>query len=282
MTEILIDPVEQALRAFTTPRRLGASGEDELALADASRHIIHFQGQQLVLWSWGKREAVTILLLHGWESRASHMTAFVPALLQAGFRVLALDAPAHGDSDGQNTNVVDYGKAVVAVANAGARHDIGQFSAVIAHSLGSAAALYAFAHGVQVTASVHLCGPSSLSRVLRRGAKLAGMDAAHISALETQMAEEIQAPLQIMDLEQLQPGMQHRSLIMHDPLDREMPVEESLALAAAWPGSHITLLADVGHRRILRAPAVIQSVADFVGHALPHNLTSIHPFAGAA
>jgi hypothetical protein len=82
-----------------------------------------------------------------------------------------------------------------------------------------------------------------------------------------------------MDLEQLLFGMQHRALIMHDPLDREMPVEESLALAAAWPGSSISLLADVGHRRILRTPAVIKSATEFVTHALNHPRTQTQPTA---
>jgi pimeloyl-ACP methyl ester carboxylesterase len=241
---------------LTHPRRSPATPEDLTRLAGSERIAVDHRGVKLAVWSWG--QGLPVLLLHGWESQASHMTAFVKPLLQAGFRVLAMDAPGHGQSEGTTTEAVDYGRAVVSVVNA-----LGSF-AFIGHSVGSAAALYAFSQGVWAHASIHLAGPSSMERVLRRGAEAAGLDDAETRQVLERMAGQIGEPLEVMDLHRLQSGFRHRALILHDPEDREMPYAESVALAEAWKGSMLEPVTDVGHRRIVREPSVVESVARFV------------------
>jgi len=259
-TDTGIDPVSQVFTALTRPRRRPASPEQVQALSGATRHAVEHRGIALTAWSWGA--GAPVLLLHGWESRANHMVAFVPALVQAGFRAIALDAPAHGESPGEVTDVLDYGRAVAAAAA-----HFGPLAAVIAHSFGSAAALHAYAHGVRVQASVHLCGPASLTRVLQRAGAAGGLDAASITRIEALMAEHLGAPLSVMDLNSLRAGMVHPVLILHDPDDPELPVSESHALAQAWPGSTLSLVPGVGHRRILREPSVISSAVRFITDA---------------
>lgn len=241
MTDGFSDPVLAMLHAMTRPQRRPGSTEEKHALAGAIRHTVEHRGLSLAAWSWGS--GVPVLLLHGWESRASHMASFVPELLRSGLRPIALDAPGHGESGGDTTNVVDYGQAVVAVAA-----HFGPIGGVIAHSVGSAAALHAYAQGVRVHASVQICGPTSLRRVLRRGGKAAGLDIAEVARLEVLMAEQTGLPLEAMELTSLRSGMTHPALILHDPDDRELPVSESHSLAVAWPGSTLSLVAGLGHR----------------------------------
>lgn len=252
-------PVRPAhvLHAFTHPARRPATPADLQALASATRHNVTHAGQTLAAWRWGS--GAPVLLLHGWESRASHMAAFVPALLAAGLSAVALDAPAHGDSPGDSSNVVAYGQAVACAAQ-----QLGPLAGVIAHSVGSAAALHAYAHGVNVPASVHLCGPSSLKRVVRGMGRAAGLDAADVVQLEQLMAEQVGVPLSVMDLDQLLPVQPPATLVLHDPQDPEMPYTESLALVQAWPHARLVPIEGVGHRRILREPAVIAQAVGFI------------------
>lgn len=242
---------------FTRPRRRPASPEELQQLSTATRQLIEYRGLSLVAWSWGS--GPTVLLLHGWESRAGHMAAFVPWLTKAGFRAVALDAPGHGDSEGEVTDVMDYGKAVRAAADR-----LGPIAAVIAHSVGAAAAQYAYAHGLRVNASVLMCGPTSLTRVIQRTGVACGLDGAGISCLEALLCEHIGDQLSVMDLEALQVGRTHPALILHDPDDREMPVSESYALAAVWPGSQLLLVPGVGHRRIVASKDVVALTVDFL------------------
>lgn len=267
--------MDMILQAFTRPQRQAETEDDKKALAQARPVSIPYAGLELRAWTMG--QGPQVLLLHGWESRASHMAGFVAPLLRAGFSVTALDAPAHGASQGETTNVLDYGKAVVAVA----KH-LGPLTATIAHSVGSAASLYAFAQGAQVKASVHLCGPASLTRVFQHAARAGGLDEATRQQLEDMLASSIGAPLSSMDLTQLQHGMRHPALILHDPEDKEMPYTESQALAAAWPQASLVASAGTGHRRILRTPGIHAAAVSFIINKLAADIVERVVEAGDA
>jgi CheY-like chemotaxis protein len=96
--------------AFVMPRPTTETARDRELLATGTALNLDCG---LAGTAWGKGPPV--LLAHGWESRRSHWGAFVPALVQAGFSAVAIDAPAHGDSPGQRVNVLEYGKGIDAV-----------------------------------------------------------------------------------------------------------------------------------------------------------------------
>ncbi|MDF3834584.1 alpha/beta hydrolase [Cupriavidus basilensis] len=261
--------VAQALKAFIEPRRFAlAEGERQLLQSGRAQRIAH-EGAELAAWTWrGAREAAPpprVLLVHGWESRASHWGAWVPALTAAGFDVCVFDAPAHGDSAGTTSDVVACGRAIGSVARA-----LGPFDMAIGHSAGSAAALYAFAHGLEVRASVHLAGPSSLVRVLAYVARAAGLPEDLRPLLRERFERYLGQPATVMDLARLAPGLRHPALLLHDPEDAEMPYAESVALARAWPQAELVPAAGLGHRRILKdADVVARAVAFLQRHARP-------------
>src|SRR5687768_7183372 len=81
-------------RLFMTPSR-PALPADEQAFLDTGRHErVESPVGSLATWSWG--EGRTVLLVHGWGSRASRYRTLVPALLAAGFRAVAMESPGHG------------------------------------------------------------------------------------------------------------------------------------------------------------------------------------------
>jgi len=248
---------KKILSMLTKPRKKEESPEDISAVEGSTRHTISFRDYKLAAYSWGT--GAPVLLLHGWESRGSRMTGFVRGLVNAGLQPIALDAPAHGNSTGDEVSVIAYGEAVVVAAAY-----FGSVAGVIAHSLGSAAALYAFAHGVKVQASVHMCGPASLTRVIERAGVMGNLDKNGMEHLKTIFSENIGMPLQTMDLDILLAGMAHPALILHDPEDLEIPLSESQALATAWQGSRLQLVTGLGHRKIINDPRVIGSATSFI------------------
>lgn len=253
---------QQVFHAVTRPKRRPTSDEDSQALASGARHEFLHAGLKLAAWSWGNGDS-TVLLLHGWESRASHMAAFVTPLLKAGYRVVAFDAPGHGDSEGSVSDAVDYGRAVISAVAA-----LGKPAAVIGHSVGSAAALYAFSHELTVHASVHIAGPSSMERVLRRGAVAAGLSDQGVAEFLSLMTRQVGEPLSVMDLSNLSDGLKHPSLIIHDQQDKEMPYSESVELTNSWPLSTFMSVQGVGHRRILRDDDTILLATHYLAEKL--------------
>lgn len=252
------------LARLTRPRRSAPSSEQAAWLAGGARHDLDHGGGTLAVYRWDAAPAApTVLLVHGWESRAGAWHVLGPRLVEAGYGVVAFDAPAHGASTGSVTEVRGMGQAVVAVARR-----CGQIDAVIAHSLGSPASLYAFAAGLRVRASVHLAGPSSLLRALDRGAALARLGEAGGRALrERFMLATGYAPAE-MELARLADGLRHPALLLHDPDDGEVPYADSAALAAAWPHARLAPAAGVGHRRILDDEGVATRAVAFLGRHL--------------
>ena len=85
----------------------------------------------MAVTSWGSGSPA-VLLLHGWGGSRAQMTGFVNPLLAAGYRVVTFDQPAHGESDGKTTNILEIAPALGALA---AR--AGNFHAIVAHSFGT-------------------------------------------------------------------------------------------------------------------------------------------------
>ena len=90
--------------------------------------------QSIVTYSWGKG-AKTVLLLHGWESKAVDYYKLIPMLLKEGYQVLSLDFPAHGNSSGSQSSLPEFILVLKAYLKQASRID-----AIIAHSLGGTAA----------------------------------------------------------------------------------------------------------------------------------------------
>ena len=60
---------------------------------------------KLHCFSWGKGDK-TVILVHGWDARAIDFYKMIPPLVEAGYKVIAFDGPAHGDSEGERSHLM--------------------------------------------------------------------------------------------------------------------------------------------------------------------------------
>jgi pimeloyl-ACP methyl ester carboxylesterase len=246
-----------ARHAFSAPERVPMSADERAALAGAAEPPLRHEGVKLARWTLGRGPRV--VLVHGWNSRGSQLLGLAGPLVEAGFSVTLFDLPGHGDSSGHAASVVHAGRALRNVLA-----DIGPVHAIVGHSMGSAAALLAFAHGVQVRRSVHLAGPSSLTPMVKGLAKAHGLGPADAAAFAGWVEGFIGTRIAYVDLDRLQHGLRHAGLIVHDPEDRTVPFAASQALHAAWPGSLLEPVAGLGHRRLLADAGVITRSVAFI------------------
>ena len=99
-----------AARLFLTPKRFPVKAWEKEAEADCER--ISF-GNGLSAARWGNG-GPKILIMHGWESRATQMYSLVPDLIGHGFEAIGIDAPGHGHSGSGRTNPVMFAEAIQA------------------------------------------------------------------------------------------------------------------------------------------------------------------------
>ena len=252
---------ENACSYFLHPRR-NPNGADGNPVPDATPVSFRHAGKLLRGFVAGDGSK-TVLLVHGWESRAAHMLGFLPELLRAGFRVAAFDGPAHGASEGEKGHVAEMGRVVLA-----AREAFGTVDAIIAHSAGSPASLYAMTHGLNVEASVHIAGPASFERVLQRFAAACGLHGAELIRFRGLVHEALGIDPQLLEEEEIVRGLTHAALLIHDEGDKEVPFEESRRLHARWHSSELLPVTGLGHRWIIQDRDVIKNAVAFLERKL--------------
>src|SRR5258708_21044058 len=133
--------VKKVYQAFFSPAKYEMKSSDQAVLERGSNERIPFAGGELALTTWGSGYSA-ILVMHGWGGSRAQMTGFVDPLLNAGYRVLAYDQPAHGDSDGVTTNLLEIAPSMDVITK-----QSGKFRAVIAHSFGTLITSYALVKG---------------------------------------------------------------------------------------------------------------------------------------
>lgn len=250
----------------TPPAGRGRRRDDRPALPGERRTLTTRQGWRLAVEAWGPHDAAPVYLVHGWGGWRGQLGTFVEPLVAAGHRVVAFDTPGHGESGpgdlgGHRSTGAEFAAALAPVVA-----EYGRPAAVIGHSLGAAGVALAARDGLAVSRLV-LVAPSTdpLGRLPDLRTAL-GFGERTERALARRLERLAGRPLHDFVIADLADRwMPPPTLVVHDVDDREVPVTEGQALAAAWPGTRLIETAGLGHQRILRDPGVITRAVAFVG-----------------
>ncbi len=245
-----------ALRLFTRPPRL-AVPQRERDLQARGTPMTFRSG--LVATRFGDANAKPVLLVHGWAGRGLQLGALVDPLVAADYGLVALDGPAHGASPGDETNPIDFARALVEVGA-----ELGRLRAVVAHSFGGAAAVLALHRGLAMDGLVLIAAPGDLVEVLHRFSDEVGLSPRGAARLLQLIAAQLGVEPDAASLVKLAPAMHTPLLVIHDPADPEVSFSDAQKLAAAWPGAKLWEAHGLGHRRVLRAPEAVARVVAFV------------------
>ncbi len=238
---------------------------DEAMLLRAKHERLRAGDDELQVYLWGRDEAPAVLLMHGWGSHAPRWSGFVEQIVAQGWRAIAFDAPAHGRSSGVRSNLPGFQAALDAVI---ARY--GPVRALIAHSFGAltiatrlgdakaplraaAAVLISLPKDAEYLLELYLdmieASPKVREAVNRLFVERWGVPPSTFSALTG--AARIEAPV----------------LVVHDREDEAVPHEHSREISELLPKGTLHLTQGLGHNRLLRDPALIGTVMDFVRNA---------------
>lgn len=259
-------------RAKPRPARTGAVKSAQQRLDGATRHAIPYPCGSVATYVFEPSDAAefeapapTVLLLHGWTSEAAFMTAFVAPLLEAGFRVVAYDLPAHGASTGAELNIPLGVASLAAVA-----HAFGPIHAIVTHSFGGAIAMAALAGSVPGQPAVSarrlamIAAPSSVAQITRQFGATIGLGRRGQAALERRIHVVAGNPVEAFEGRDQLAAIALPTLLIHCRDDRELGFHHAQALAKAGPLVTLEPMKGVGHRRILQAKPVVESVTRFV------------------
>ena len=238
---------------FSPPRRHGAA----TLPAGAEELLVEADGQRVAAWRCGTGPPV--LLMHGWGGSSAQLGRLVPPLLQRGFSVVALDAPAHGRTPGRLASLPQFARALSAVARAS-----GKVHAVVGHSLGAAAVALAVSEGLDVQRLVLMGTAADPTRWARAFAARFRIPPAAMASMGRRSEQRLRFRWADLHVGRLLEGFVGRVLFVHDRDDRETRWNEAFDVAQHLADARIVLTAGLGHRRILAHAGVAELVADFV------------------
>ena len=240
---------------FLTPRRFPLKSWENEAEQLGERKS--YDGKFSAI-TWGKGDK-TVLLMHGWESRATQLYRLVQPLLDQGYKVIGLDGPAHGESEGSKANPVMFAKAIKLLNE----HE-GPFEAMIGHSMGGSSVAISLSEGVDVSKVVLISSPSSILTVLQRFSRFIGLseDVSHrfIRSVSHHAGQEAKH----LDVPKLLANSDASVLVIHDEQDIEIPFEEGTRIAELVPQAKLITTNDLGHRKIVSDANVSEQIADFL------------------
>ncbi|WP_147918387.1 alpha/beta fold hydrolase [Ruania zhangjianzhongii] len=249
-----------AVRLWCTMPASGGRRRDERTSLGETCRLQLPGGRSVVTEVWGEGEPV--YLLHGWGGWRGQLGAFVAPLVAAGRRVVALDAPSHGESPPgelgpRRSTVIEFADALHAAT---ARY--GQASGVLAHSLGCTAAALAAADGMPAGRLVLVAPNAAVLTMTDVMAHRLGYTDRTKTRFDARLANLAGRPLADFDLARMH--SQPRTLVVHDRADKEVPYADGARVAEAWRSAELMTTDGLGHQRILRDAGVIDRVAEFL------------------
>jgi pimeloyl-ACP methyl ester carboxylesterase len=249
-----------ALRLFLTPPRRRLDPEDSPIVAQAVRSTVTIGPDAFTTWKWGEGSPV-VVVLHGWGSHAARFGNFIAPLRAAGFSVIGIDAPAHGESPGRQSDLLKFRDCLAEVLSS---HS--PVHAVVGHSLGGGALLTVLAETREHhPEKICLFGvPSDMDYILESFAMMLSLREPARADLQRRFEKRFGRSAKAISVTAAAPSVRIPVLVVHDDEDNVAPIAQGLVVAAALPGARLLRTRGFGHSGALRDPDTIAQVVSFL------------------
>ena len=251
-----------AWRLFQTPTTRAKHKKTDQLIDNAEIFDLNYLAHNIKIYSWGSGTK-TALLVHGWASRGTGMRSFVPYLLEKGYRVVAFDAPAHGDSSGTKNNpflLSRFTKRIITF--------VGGVDTIIAHSFGAfstALLLSKLDTSIPVRKLVLIAPFSNSMSALDFFQKFMGYsNKVRFYKEEASKKDTGFHPSEgnIQNIEQS--DNIEEVLMVHDKHDNDTYVENSYHFYEKWERIQMLETEGLGHYNIMKSPKVLEKITAFI------------------
>lgn len=235
--------------------------EAEARLSQGVRRATAIKGRSIASYHFaaGGQSQGLVLLLHGWSGDSRAMAAFPATLTAAGYDVVAVDLPAHGASDGIETDVIDAADAVASFLAANTLHP----HHIIAHSFGGAVASRLASLGVAPRSFTSISAPTSFALVLDEVSVAFALSHRAKALFAQHVARTIQMDPTDLDALVIWRDKPTDILILHSLIDRRVSFAHARHLAQA-PNARLIPVDDLDHCEIIYAPGTVAAALSHI------------------
>jgi len=253
---------QKAFRIFFSPKRNPLSPERQAFNDAAVKDYLLFNQQKIRTYSWGNPAQKTVLLVHGWEGTGVSLAMYAEGLIDKGYRVIGFDGLAHGESPGKQTNMKEHAGLVQAMLKAFPKTE-----AIICHSFGGAAAIYALGNmkNHEVKKLLSIASPTRMSLVLENYMKVFAIPEDLMQLIEQLAYLQYGLSFSKLDPENWLPKIPAtRFLFIHDKSDLSVPYSDAIYLHQKFPATKLISTNGLGHNKILWDKNIKETVINFI------------------
>lgn len=238
---------------FKTPAKELPAKESAIATT------MDIQGLPIAIYTWGTATK-KVLFIHGWSGRGTQCAGFIEPLLNSGYQVMSFDGPAHGETPGKQSSVLQYADTLALIDQ-----KYGPFDAAITHSFGGMALAYAMTSGINIDRVVCICPPDNFDVIINNFNKSLTLPDVVADILLTKFyaTHGFNLPHRLSTVNNVI-QLTSEALIIHDEDDTDLGWQCGKNVADAWPNAKFIKTSGLGHRRIIRDPEVIKTSVDFI------------------
>ena len=236
-----------AFHLFATPPPPHLRAKEQAFLDTAVRLDRKINDHLIPVYRWGAPDAPICFTAYGWGYNAGRWRHYVPALIEAGYRVIAFDFPGHGQCKGPRQMtypmLVDIELQLI--------RSLGKIDLVLAHSFGGSCLVEALTLLPEALRPRRICLMAIVSEVRWLFAGFAQFMGfrdvvyrqmqAHIELITGRNLDEFDVARVAGQLGEIP------TLLVHDPGDSVTAYRNALRNHSHWPGSWLYSPEGAGH-----------------------------------
>lgn len=199
-----------------------------------------------------------ILLIHGWESNSSRWKKLLSHLKPSEKTIIAIDAPAHGLSDGKEFNTPKYAEYINLVTKKY------KPKTVIAHSVGGMSIAYYLNKykNTSIEKVILLGAPSDFKIISDNFVKLLSLNKRLKEKLEDYYLQKFNINVTDFSGHKYAENFTQKAFIAHDSEDKVVLKEEGRKYANAWKNAIYIETKGLGHS--MHDADLYQKIIDFI------------------
>jgi pimeloyl-ACP methyl ester carboxylesterase len=237
---------------------------DEPALfRSAERLEFIFNGTTIRGFRWNHPAERKALVLHGHDSSVLNFEMYLEGFLSKGYEVLAFDAPAHGVSDGESINALEYRDFIIYI-----HEHYGPVKSYIAHSFGGLAlplALEKIDHDDSYRLALVAPATESTTSIKRFFRFLHMHDPAVKEEFDKLIVEMSGHPASWYSVTRAISFIKAKVIWVHDEDDNVTPLSDALKVKEKnYPNVKFVITQGLGHNQVYRDERVMKSILDFL------------------
>lgn len=233
---------KQAVILFSKPRKGKLLEAHKKFLDTARQQRIAFDEGLFMLYHWAG-SGPTLLLLHGWESNSYRWKYIHPELVKRDYNIIAIDAPAHGATDGTTFTAIKYAGLVKTIT------DLYQPEIIMAHSAGAMASCYhlhQYKHPY-LKKLILLGTPNSMEVILKGYKNFVGFNHKVYRALEQYIFDTYQLRMDDFMCSAFAKAITAPTLLLHNKKDPIVPSRASKDIHKSITNSRLHITNTGGH-----------------------------------